>query len=251
MEVNSHTNLRWNYNDEEIRKKADDLIAFGENALNKIGSIPKDEVTWENSFIAFSDMESYIATQSADINFLSNCSPEKSVRDASNEVKKKLADFSVDAYMREDVFLVLKAYSEKVERDKINVEEIDRRLMNHTLRDFVRKGLELPTEKRERFKEIQKSMISLQVSASQNMNEENSTFVFTRSELEGMEEDFLSSRKIKSEGEQVKEGEEEEKYKISLKYPDYFPVMKHCVVGIDRIVFSCIYFLICYFYFHH
>ncbi|ETO03531.1 hypothetical protein RFI_33874, partial [Reticulomyxa filosa] len=52
---------------------------------------------------------------------------------------------------------------------------------------------------------------------NQNLNEDSSSFELEESELPGMEKDWMIARK-QSNG----------KYKVTLKYPDYFPIQRFC-----------------------
>eukprot|EP01127_Copromyxa_protea_P005575 TRINITY_DN15476_c0_g1_i1.p1 TRINITY_DN15476_c0_g1~~TRINITY_DN15476_c0_g1_i1.p1 ORF type:complete len:692 (-),score=168.23 TRINITY_DN15476_c0_g1_i1:4-1953(-) len=201
---------------------AQELKNLGTSRCDEIGSLKAGEHTWENTVLRFVHTEAEIDTQSTSISFPSSCSPDKDVRDSSNKLKKELQDFKIDLYNREDVFLALSAFHSNPDNLK-ELAPVDIRLLEKLLSDFKRNGLGLPKEKRERFTEIQKRSNELKVTASRNMNEENSKYLFTREELEGMPESFFSSRE--------KEGD---KYVVTLKYPDYVPLMKHCKVAETR-----------------
>jgi len=211
--------LRWDLDAAGIKKLTDDLLADGKKVLDQIAALPKEQVSWASTFKAFIDMEGKMSTLSSSVTFPSNASVDKSIRDASNAGKKDLSNFSIDTYMREDVFLVLKSFAEKGEK----LERIEQRLVDRVLRDFVRNGLELPPEQREKLKDIKKEMTSLCVTANANMNEENTKLLFTKEELKGMQDDFFNGL-TQTEG----------KYSVTLKYPDYTPIMTYCSVEETR-----------------
>lgn len=80
------------------------------------------------------------------------------------------------------------------------------------IRDFKRSGLHLEDKE---FIEMQKSLSELKTKYQKNINDDNTFFVFSKSELQGMPEDwFVEDKKVG-----------EDAYKVTLKYPDYFPAM--------------------------
>jgi hypothetical protein len=125
--------------------------------------------------------------------------------------------------MRVDLFESLKAFAATEEGKALTGERA--RLLEFTLRDFRRNGLHLPADQRKRVTEIKTRMSALGIQFSKNLGEENAKFTFTRAELKGVPEDQLA---------RFEKGDTEDKFVVSLKYPDYFPVMELCSVSSTR-----------------
>jgi Zn-dependent oligopeptidase len=125
--------------------------------------------------------------------------------------------------MRVDLFESLKSFASTEEGKALTGERA--RLLEFTLRDFRRNGLHLPEDQRKRVTEIKTRMSALGIQFSKNLGEENAKFTFTRAELKGVPEDQLS---------RFEKGDTEDKFVVSLKYPDYFPVMELCSVSSTR-----------------
>ena len=86
--------------------------------------------------------------------FYQNVSPDKELRDASNEAEKLLRDFSIESSMRIDVFNALKRAAKHIEENKINLNAEESRLVEKMLLDGKRAGLDLPEDKREELMKV-------------------------------------------------------------------------------------------------
>lgn len=68
-------------------------------------------------------------------------------------------------------------------------------------------------------------MAVLSTDYSTHLNEENRKLEFTEEELAGTPADFRSN---------LKKNDKNNKYLVTLSYPDYFPIMKLCTVSATR-----------------
>ena len=85
-------------------------------------------------------------------------------------------------------------------------------------------GLHLSDDIRKEVQSIKTRMSELSIKFSRNLNEDNTKLKFTREELAGMPEDFLSELTETDDG----------KLEVSLKYPHLFPITKRCRVPDTR-----------------
>lgn len=118
--------------------------------------------------------------------------------------------------MRVDVFKAILSLQAKAPE----LEPEQRRAMEFIIRDFRRNGLELDEAKRARITAIKKEMSHLKIEFQRNLGEENTTMELSREELEGLPESFLE-----------KLPRSQDKFILSLKYPEVFPVLKLCKVS--------------------
>jgi len=146
-------------------------------------------------------------------------SPDKTIRDAANEASQRLRKYDVEKATRKDVFDVLQA----IDAAKPALEPQWQRYLDRLLRDKKRLGLHLPEAERQVIKQLQEDMSKLGLEFSKNLNEENTSFLFTKDELKGIPDDVLQG----FPKEAAAEAGVAEKYKVSLKYPDYYPAMKY------------------------
>jgi thimet oligopeptidase len=196
-----------NSNLDEIMKKTTDTLDQVVNVTNR---------TFENTVQPMINVETITETKSHLFHIASSFYPNKEIRDCANECEKKLSEYSIESSMRRDVYNALLEYlngSYEEEKNKLTDEEI--RYVEHMMKAFKRMGLALNENDFLLCKKLKKELSEICITYQKNVNDENTSFIFTKEELSGMPDDWFVPTKQKDEN----------NYNVTLKYPDYNPAM--------------------------
>jgi thimet oligopeptidase len=199
----------------EIREQTAELLRKSRTALDSIAKIPPNEYSFPSVIKALALLESEFTTEIAKLNFPQYVSPNKEVRDACVEATKLIDQFQIEKSMRVDLFIAVKAVSDKLPS---NLHPESKRLVEKMMLEFELNGLGLDDSKRAQLKKHREKLADLEVQYSNNMNEDSSKVEFTKDELAGCPEDFFSSLQV---------NESTGKYILTMKYPDVFGVLRN------------------------
>ena len=162
-------------------------------------------------------MECILLNEEGPLDFPQHAVSNKALRDANVAAAKKLNAFNVEIAMRKYVFDNLNAFSLKQDMmDKLSPEQ--KRFVEKDIVVGKRNGLHLDEKTREEIKKIKKEISDLGTTFGSNLNEDTTFLCFTEDELKGVPEDLVKSFEKSADN----------KCKVTLKYPHFFPVTRKC-----------------------
>jgi thimet oligopeptidase len=178
----------------EVVTTADKVIADGNAALDAIGKLKPDAVNFRNTIVALDDMGYEIQSAGNRLELIQQTSTNSDLRDAAEEASKKISEWAVGTDYREDVYAAVKAFAAM--QPKLVGE--DKKLFDETLRDYRRAGLDLPKADRDEVEKLRKELTKLETDYENNITKAHADMKFTKAELVGVPEEFLSQKGIKT-----------------------------------------------------
>ena len=179
---------------EAVAATARKTIADGNAALDGIGRLRAGEVNFANTIRQLDDIGYQIGGAANRLGLIEQTSTNAAVRDAATDAIKTLSEWSVGIDYREDVYAAVKAFA--ATRPVLAGEE--KKLLDETLRDYRRAGLELPKAQRDEVEKMRKELTALETDYQKNITKAAQSLKFTKAELDGVPEDFLAQQGIKT-----------------------------------------------------
>ncbi len=145
-------------------------------------------------------------------------SPDKSIREACVASGEALQNCAIESHMRHDAYkTIARYYEENFAGEKESLSHEECRFVEDMIRGYRRSGLHLDEKIRERITHLKQGIAKNHLEFSNNVSEENTSFVLSKKQLKGMPEDwFTEARHVKND-----------LYKVTLKYPDIVPAMDY------------------------
>ena len=185
--------------------------------LAKLVAVPDDKRTFKDSFETFDAVTGDYGEIVARLEFMKEIHKDKGVRDAAAECEERAGKYAVALGARKDLYLAMKGYLEHAGKsDKLDAEQ--KRLVELTMRDFKRNGLELSDADRKKLVDIRSRITELETKFQKNLNDDDTKFDAKKDELAGLPDDFVTSHE---------DPKRKGVYVVTTKYPDYYPVMEN------------------------
>jgi thimet oligopeptidase len=179
---------------EAVRRALDQTIAAANTAFDRLGKLRPNEVTFDNTIGALDTIMLPASVTENQLNLVRETSQTPAVREAATEALKKFSEWAVALDYREDVYAAIKAFADS--NLKLSGEEA--RLMEDTLRDYRRAGMNLPKSERDDVERLRQQLTTLVTDFQSNINKARGPVKFTHAELAGVPDSFLSQEGIKT-----------------------------------------------------
>src|SRR6266404_1132359 len=184
----------WEQTPEAVAAMTKNAIATANKALDQIGAQDLSKVTFKSTVVALDDLTYQAGNAANKAVIIKESNTKEKMRSAAENAVKEFQDWAVGIDYREDVYKALEAFADT--KPKLSGE--DKKLFDETMRDYRRAGLALPPEKRKEVEQLRKELAKLGTDFDTNIVNAKRPVVFTKAELEGVPDSFLSKPGIKT-----------------------------------------------------
>ncbi len=204
----------------EIVAAADEGINLAKREIQQILAIPDSQRTFADTVKKFDDLISFssLSKSACAIHILEMVSPDEAIRNAARETIIRIQDFFIDSIGNNlDLYKAFKAYYEGNAGSQ-SLTQKQRYYLDQMMLSFKHNGFDLPEEKREEVKKLNKELAQLSLQFSANIAADQTKISVQESELKGLSQDFIASLEKDSSG-----------YVLGIDAPTYQKVMNNCV----------------------
>ncbi|NPA42645.1 MAG: M3 family metallopeptidase [Chlorobi bacterium] len=141
---------------------------------------------------------------------------------AAEKIMPRISDFYSELMQNRDLFQRVKAVYDR--RDSLDLTDEQRMLLDQTYRAFVRSGVDLPPDKRERLREINAALTRAGLKFTKNLLHDTNAYYLhltDEKDLEGLPEDVRQAAAAEARKRNL------EGWVFTLHYPSYGPFMKY------------------------
>ncbi|GGK33404.1 peptidase M3 [Yeosuana aromativorans] len=153
---------------------------------------------------------------------LNSAETNDDIQKIAQEVSPLLSEFSNDIALNEDLFKRVKAvYNLK---DSLDLTTEQQTLLDKKYKSFSRNGANLPEDKKQKLREIDKKLSQLKLKFGENVLAETNKFemlITNEDDLAGLPEGTIEAAK------QLAESKDKEGWLFTLDYPSYIPFMTY------------------------
>src|SRR5713101_6406698 len=184
----------WEQTPKAVGAMMNEAIAKANKALDQIGVQDLSKVTFKSTVVALDDLtyQAGLAANKATIIKETNTNP--AMRSAAENAVKAFQEWAVGIDYREDVYKAIKAFADT--HPKLSGE--DEKLLNETLRDYRRAGLDLPPDRRKEVEQLRKELSKLGTDFDTNIVKASAPVMFTKADLDGLPDSFFVSPGVKT-----------------------------------------------------
>ena len=184
----------WEQTPQAVEASMKEAIRKANKALDQIGAQDLGKVTFKSTVVALDDLTYPVETAANRATIIKEANTNPAMRAAAENAVKAYRDWAVGIDYREDVYKAIKAFADT--HPKLTGE--DEKLLNETLRDYRRAGLELPPDQRTDVEQLRKELSKLGTDFDSNIVNAKAPVMFTKADLDGLPGSFFDAPGVRT-----------------------------------------------------
>ncbi|SFC82951.1 M3 family metallopeptidase [Algibacter pectinivorans] len=198
-----------------------EAIKMAKNEIDAIVNNPESP-TFENTIVALDFSGEQLDRISSIFFNLNSAETNEDIQKIAQEVSPLLSEFSNDITLNEDLFKRVKAVYDAKSELELTVEQTT--LLDKKYKGFSRNGANLPEDKKDKLRDIDKKLSQLSLKFGENVLAETNKFemlITNEADLSGLPEGTIEAAK------QLAESKDKEGWLFTLDYPSYIPFVTY------------------------
>ncbi|MCB1762038.1 MAG: oligopeptidase A [Gammaproteobacteria bacterium] len=205
---------------EHAEEAIDHLLKIGREQTERVLAMAAP-FTWSNLITPLERLDDRLGRAWSPISHMNSVVNSDELRQAYNACLPKLSEYASE--MGQNVAL-FNAYQAVAGGDE-KLDTAQRKLLENALRDFRLSGVDLPADKKHRFKEISQQLSQLASKFEENLLDATNAWhklITDRAMLSGLPESVLDLAR-----QTAQQRGEDEGWLLTLEFPSYYPVMTY------------------------
>jgi thimet oligopeptidase len=175
--------------------------------------------TVENTLGPLNELAIHLDEASSKASLMENVHPDQMVREAAEKASQQVSAFATALSLNRDVYDALAAL------DVSGEDPLVQRLVEHSLRDYRRSGVDKDEATRKQIEALRKELVEIGQEFDRNIRDGRRHILLDSvDDLAGMPQDYIDRHPPGDDG----------KIKITTDYPDYYPFLKYARNGEAR-----------------
>ena len=206
---------------EHVEPAIDSLLAENRRTVEQLLS-GTNEYTWDNLVQPLEDMDDRLSRAWSPVSHMNSVMNSEALRDAYNACLPKLSEYGTEMGQNVGLYEAYKAVKDSSDYDRLDTAQ--KKVIENALRDFHLSGVDLPNDKKDRFKEIRQQLSQLTTKFEENVLDATQGWtrqVEDEARLAGLPESAQAMAK------QAAAQKELNGWLFTLDFPSYFAVMTY------------------------
>lgn len=206
---------------EHVEPAIDQLLA---ESRTKIAALlaQSQAFNWDNLVLPMDEMAARLGQAWGPVSHLNAVCNSQELREAHEACLPKLSEFWTELGQNKQLFNAYQSIANSAVSEQLNVAQ--RKVLEHELRDFRLSGIDLPTDKQQRYAEIQKQLSELSSRFSNNLLDATQAWtkhITDAAALAGVPESAMAQMA------QAAAAKALEGWLITLEFPSYYAIVTY------------------------